>query len=127
VNTLWIAAQRSHPKLLELEPATRELAAYMLATAWHNGVPLWISSARRSEDEQRRLVAEGRSRTLNSAHLRGEAFDVDIVGWNRNDVPTWFWSEVLGPFGESLGLVWGGRWTSLRDHAHFELPSRRIA
>ena len=27
----------------------------------------------------------------------------------------------LAPVGESLGLIWGGRWTSIFDAPHFEL------
>ena len=29
--------------------------------------------------------------------------------------------KKLGPIGEQLGLVWGGRWKSLIDIPHFEL------
>ena len=31
----------------------------------------------------------------------------------------------LGAMGESLGLVWGGRWKSIHDYPHFELPEWR--
>lgn len=117
---IWRAAERSWPHLQQLEPATRLRADYMLRVLWHNQVPLWISNSRRTEDEQRRLVASGASRTMNSKHLSGQAFDVDVIGYGRDAIPGYFW-DLLGPFGESLGLVWGGRWPTLRDYGHFEL------
>jgi len=31
----------------------------------------------------------------------------------------------MGAYGESVGLVWGGRWKSIKDYDHFELPNWR--
>jgi peptidoglycan L-alanyl-D-glutamate endopeptidase CwlK len=83
-------------------------------------LPLVITSGRRSTEEQATLLQQGRTKTLQSKHIRGLAFDVDMHGMGRNAVPDWVWSE-LGPLGESLGLTWGGRWTTFRDVGHFEL------
>jgi hypothetical protein len=83
-------------------------------------LPLVITSARRSSAEQARLVQQGRSRTLASRHVLGLAFDVDMLHWNRDAVPRWVWDR-LGPLGESIGLTWGGRWTSFLDVGHFEI------
>lgn len=59
---------------------------------------------------------------MRSRHLTGDAFDVDVLGMNRDDVPEWWWHQ-LGNFAESqLGLRWGGRWKSIRDLGHFEDP-----
>ncbi len=89
------------------------------------GIPIRITSQRRSGDEQRRLYAQGRTEpgpivtwTLNSKHTSGEAFDATIVGAPEyeDDPDAW---EVLGELGEDLGLVWGG---SFGDFGHFELP-----
>lgn len=103
-----------------LTPECAELAVHLVNAARWSGIPLIVTSSRRSVDEQRRLVLAGRSRTLNSAHLRGEAFDVDVAGLGRDFVPGWVW-EALGPYGEALGLVWGGRWRSPFDPGHFEV------
>jgi len=114
---------RSDPTLEhlpQLTPETRDRAVQLLNAARQVGVPLIITSARRSIDEQKRLVETGRSRTLDSAHLRGEAFDVDVMGIRRDDIPRW-WFMALGAYGESLGLIWGGRW-AFYDPGHFELP-----
>jgi peptidoglycan L-alanyl-D-glutamate endopeptidase CwlK len=83
------------------------------------GLPIVITSGRRTALEQARLVAAGRSTTMQSRHLTGQAFDVDLYGVARNRVPAWIWNSI-GPFGEQLGLKWGGRWVSFRDVGHFE-------
>ncbi|MEA3482770.1 MAG: M15 family metallopeptidase [Pseudomonadota bacterium] len=86
------------------------------------GVPLWISSSTRTLSRQQQLVAAGASRTLRSKHLTGHAFDVDVLGFGRDEVPLWWWGQ-LAALGAQLGLVNGGRFTGLPDWGHFE--SRR--
>lgn len=108
--------------LPQLTAETRDRAVQLINAARDVGVPLIITSSRRSVEEQRRLVEAGRSRTMQSAHLRGEAFDVDVMGLKRDDIPRW-WFSALGAYGESLGLIWGGRW-SFYDPGHFELDRR---
>jgi hypothetical protein len=83
-------------------------------------LPVVVTSGRRNEQQQRQLVQAGRSQTLQSKHLRGLAFDVDLFRYGRDAVPRWVWDE-LGPLGESFGLQWGGRWKSFVDVGHFEI------
>ncbi len=105
-----------------LEPWTRNAAEWLIWATRTAGYPVIISSARRSKDEQARLVAAGRSRTLSSKHLKGQAFDIDISGMGRDQVPRWFW-DLIGPWAETnLGLRWGGRFSSIYDPGHFETP-----
>jgi len=51
--------------------------------------------------------------------LSGLAFDVDVFGFGRDEIPLW-WFYQLGALGEQLGFRWGGRWSGLRDYGHFE-------
>jgi peptidoglycan LD-endopeptidase CwlK len=108
--------------LANLVPKVRTPATYLVIAARNAGVPLIITSSRRTTWEQVRLYLAGRTRTLNSAHLRGEAFDIDVVGWQRDAIPTPFW-DAVGEYGEGLGLAWGGRFKSIYDPGHFELRS----
>jgi len=85
------------------------------------GFPLQITSSVRTRADQEAFFASGASATLQSKHLIGEAFDVDIHGYARDEVPLWFWYE-LGYFGEWIGFRWGGRWSDPFDLAHFENP-----
>lgn len=106
--------------LESLQPACAQRALELVNAAREAGWPVWISSSIRSEAEQRALVAAGRSRTMSSKHITGLAFDVDVLGLRRDDVPMPF-LRALGAYGEALGLRWGGRWTRPFDPGHFEL------
>ena len=104
-----------------LLPSVRGRADVLIGAAWAAGIPLYISAARRTVSEQQRLVAAGASKTLNSYHLLGRAFDVDVVGWGRDDVPRDIWNS-LGTFAtRQLGLRWGGNFKGFFDAGHFEL------
>jgi len=107
--------------LAVLSPDIQMAAYYLVLIVRNAGIPLKITSSTRTSSEQASLVRAGRSTTLNSKHLMGQAFDVDIHGWNRDDIPLW-WFTQLGQLGEQLGLRWGGRWSGFRDYGHFENP-----
>lgn len=105
--------------LRRLDPSIQLGAIQMVTHVRQIGVPLTVTSSRRTSEEQRLLVRAGRSRTLASKHLSGLAFDVDVYGFSRDEIPLW-WFYQLGALGEQLGFRWGGRWTGLRDYGHFE-------
>lgn len=104
-----------------LSPDIQDAAWWLVYVVRSAGVPLQITSSVRSRAEQAQIVQAGRSQTLQSKHLIGQAFDVDVHGYGRDQIPLW-WFEQLGWLGEYLGLRWGGRWTSLKDYGHFENP-----
>jgi len=107
-----------------LSPEIQDAAFWLVYVVRSAGFPLQITSTLRTRQEQSALVAAGRSRTTASLHLTGQAFDVDVHGYGRDQVPVWFWQQV-GQLGELLGLFWGGRWQGLRDYGHFENPRSR--
>jgi len=104
-----------------LSPDIQDAAFWMVYLVRNAGIPLQISSSVRTRQEQQRLFRIGATRTLQSLHLQGQAFDVDIHGYGRDEIPLWFW-EQLGWLGEYLGFRWGGRFSSLKDYGHFENP-----
>jgi len=104
-----------------LSPDIALSAWYLVAIVREAGFPLQITSSLRSREEQASLVRAGSSRRLLSKHLVGQAFDVDLHGIARDQIPMWFWSE-LGWLGEYLGFRWGGRWSDPWDPGHFENP-----
>lgn len=120
---LWLAYQRTLPQWATLDDEAKDVAAALLNAAWAEGIPLWIQSARRSEEEQRRLVEAGRSLTMRSKHLRGRAFDLDVIGYARRDVPLAFWEQVARWLDATFPgrVIWGGTFRTLRDFGHFEL------
>ena len=85
-----------------------------------------VINTRRTHDEQLLNLAKGTSWVQHSRHEDGLAIDVcpwdqynlhgpDKLQWDGSD-PVW---ARLGAIGESLGLIWGGRWIQ-RDLGHFE-------
>ena len=68
----FIFSKRSETQLRSLRP---ELARVARLALRKSRVDFTIISARRTIEEQRRLVAMGKSRTLRSRHLKGEALD----------------------------------------------------
>lgn len=86
----------------------------------------------RTEAEQRRLVAEGLSRTMNSKHLTGKAIDLAPypIDWNNTKRFYYFAGMVLA-IAKDMGLKvrWGGDWSmdndlddqKFIDLVHFEL------
>lgn len=86
---------------------------------------LKITSGRRTQEEQDKLYAQGRTTpgpivtwTRNSNHISGKAFDIAFSG--KDPYPKNFNWEILGKLGESVGLKWGGRWKT-PDNPHFEI------
>ena len=106
--------------LEQLDESIAPLAYQFINGLRQAGVPAWISSGRRSRNAEAKYVAAGRSSTMHSKHITGQAFDFDVVGYGRDQLPSW-WLQAVGEFGESLGLTWGGRWTSPHDPGHFQV------
>jgi len=104
-----------------LSPDIQLAAFYLVLWVREAGFPLQISSSVRSRAEQASLFRAGLSQTTASKHLTGQAFDVDVHGYGRDEVPLWFW-QALGQLGEYIGFRWGGRFGNLKDYGHFENP-----
>lgn len=87
-----------------------------------------ISEGMRNAERQAQLVAEGKSQTMNSKHLTGDAVDIHVVG--PDGKPNWDF-EAYRPIADAakaeaaaLGIpnfVWGGDWKTLKDGVHFQI------
>jgi peptidoglycan L-alanyl-D-glutamate endopeptidase CwlK len=115
-------------KLDDLHEDFRRIVFEFLARLVESDIHVRVIDTLRSPEEQADNIARGVSWTPNSKHLTGRAIDVcpyalysqsgpDKLNWDAND-PIW---QRIGEIGESLGLVWGGRWTK-RDMGHLEMP-----
>lgn len=89
-----------------------------------------VTDGKRTMAEQKKFVAQGKSKTLKSRHLSGKAVDVmcyiDGKGtWNTR-IYTQLSKHILA-VAKKLGiaLVWGGTWKSFPDYVHFELDKKR--
>ena len=114
-------------KLDDLSPEFKPLAIELLARCVEARIPIFVIDTLRTPAEHAENLRSGRSWTIRSKHLDGDAIDVAPLqeyvlhgpakaNWNAND-PVW---QKIGAIGESLGLRWGGRWKQ-RDMGHFEL------
>lgn len=115
-----------HPQLIVL-------ADKLVAEGKNQGLIIKIGECFRSAAEQDALYAQGRTTPGNivtyakgssysSMHQWGVAFDIirnDGRGAYENGDG---WFDKAGKIGKSLGLEWGGDWTSPVDKPHFQLP-----
>lgn len=93
-------------------------------------VDFTVTDGLRTVERQRVLVAQGKSKTMNSRHLTGHAVDVAAISGGKVD---WSWSKyesiarAFKQAADELGIpiVWGGDWTSFKDGPHFELDRRK--
>ncbi len=100
--------------LADLNPAIQEEAWELINAARLSGIPLMIISGRRTAVQNRAVGGAPLSR-----HLSGRAFDVQVLGYSRDQLPYEWWRS-LGGFAElQLGLRWGGRFLD-RDVNHFD-------
>lgn len=117
----------------ELHPRLQVKVAALKAACEAQGLKIGISECLRTVAEQDALYAKGRTTSgsivtnakgssYSSMHQWGVAFDFyrnDGTGaYNDSDG---FFTNV-GRIGKSIGLEWGGDWTSIKDKPHFQLP-----
>jgi hypothetical protein len=127
-NTQRKARNRVHLRNLprEFQRKVRAIIADLEGWAWR---PLIVESVR-TREQQRRKVAAGVSRTMNSKHIRqrdgcAHAVDIACVGIYWNDTMPGFapFRLMLGRSAETHNCRWGGRWHSYGpwgDFAHVE-------
>lgn len=117
-------------RIARLHPRLRSQARQLLSLAAARGIDLRVVSGLRTYEEQAALYAQGRTapgsivtnaRPGESWHNFGLA--LDVVPWEngRLNWNTTRWAEI-GALGKSIGLQWGGDWTSLVDKPHFQAP-----
>lgn len=114
----------------QILPEVKEIEEELLKKCAESGYDVKIVCDIRTVEEQNRLYAQGRTSrgsivtnangsSYESYHQWGLAFDFchKTLGYNVDDS---FWLGV-GAIGKSLGLEWGGDWTSFVDRPHLQL------
>lgn len=127
VGKVTLESLKKKPSLAKwgLSPECERLAIQFLELCQQKGYNLKITSGYRSQEEQNKLYAQGRTTkgkivtwTLNSKHTSRRAFDIAFIG--STPYPKNFDWKKIGITGENLGLKWGGRFKQ-KDLVHFEL------
>ena len=124
-----------------LHPRLQAKAALLKEECKKQGISILFSECLRTKAEQDALYAQGRTApgnivtnakgsTYSSQHQWGIAIDfyinmdVDGDGDKRDDAfnnSTGLFERV-GAIAKSIGLGWGGDWTSIKDRPHLYLP-----
>jgi peptidoglycan LD-endopeptidase CwlK len=107
-----------------------EVAKHAHQLATEKGLQFRITEGLRTIETQREYVKRGASRTMNSRHLTGHAFDfVPIVAGKVNWKWPAFWPLVevfeLAAYELGVEIECGARWTKFADGPHIEL-SRKV-
>jgi LysM repeat protein len=122
-------------RLSTLHPVVAARGRTLVELAAHAGFAVLVTQGLRTWKEQDILYAKGRkvppvgkkfivtnAKGGHSWHNFGLAFDIvilDAVGkadWNTKH-PGW---KKVGTLGKTVGLEWGGDWTSFKDYPHFQ-------
>lgn len=127
--------QLSEERLQPVHPSLAARVRTMLDLCAARGLPILVTQGLRTWEEQDQLYAKGRTKAPigkkyvvtnakggQSYHNFGLAIDIvilDSIGkadWDTNH-PGW---RSAAQVGKSLGLEWGGDWTSFKDLPHFQ-------
>ena len=125
----------------DVHPRLQKKVAQLIELCKKNGITIGITECFRTVQEQNALYAQGRTTpghivtnasgtSYRSMHQWGVAFDfclrmdVDKDGSISDDAfnDSTGLFEKVGALGKTLGLEWGGDWTSIKDRPHFQLP-----
>jgi len=122
LNATSIARMRGvDPNLIALAKKAREISP----------IPFEITEGLRTKERQRYLVKTGKSRTMNSYHLRGKAIDFVAmpggkVSWDLKDYKT-IVEKAFKPAAKALGLTnkitYGLYWKSIVDGPHVQIET----
>tara|TARA_R110000824_G_scaffold327605_1_gene514459 strand:- start:278 stop:643 length:366 start_codon:yes stop_codon:yes gene_type:complete len=113
----------SNKSLQKLDGIHPDMVAVVKLAISLTGQDFSVGEGLRSVSRQKKLVATGKSTTMNSRHITGHA--VDLFPYPLS----WDW-EYFYPIADAMkaaakeldtDLEWGGDWESFPDGPHFQL------
>lgn len=111
-----IKLQGVHPDLIKVVRKADEM-----------GGRFHITCGLRTIEEQKALVAAGKSRTMKSRHLTGHAVDFvaltdDGITYDESDMTAVARKFKAAAADIGIPIEWGGDWKSFQDTPHVQLP-----
>ncbi|MEF4813635.1 M15 family metallopeptidase [Escherichia coli] len=97
-----------------------ELVKVVLLAASICPIDIWVIEGLRTVERQRQLVAEGKSKTMNSRHITGNAVDLwDGKSWDKKDFKPII--DAMEEAGRRLGVKLTGGYTWGWDYPHWQI------
>ena len=90
----------------------------LLLEAKARGYKVRFGEALRTPEQQQLYMQSGRTKTMNSMHLKKCAFDLHFIDPKGNLC----YPQELGDYWEKLNTLnqWGGNWKTFKDQPHFQ-------
>lgn len=95
----------------------------LISFIWQQGFDVTFGEVARTVEQQRLYVQSGRSKTMNSYHLKRLAIDLNIFDRATGElIYDKKRLQSIGDYWETLHPQnsWGGNWGSFKDLPHFE-------
>lgn len=120
-----ILKEADEKKLLGVNP---DLVGVVREAAEITDIYFIVAEGLRSKERQKKLLAEGKSKTMNSKHIVGKAVDLYPTDKTRTRID---WtntafkklSDTMKHAAKNCGIeiTWGGDWKTFIDKPHFEI------
>lgn len=126
---MFTLSKTSKARLVGVHP---ELVRVIMRALEISPIDFTVLEGLRTVERQRKLVAQGASKTMNSRHITGHAVDLapflDTDGDGDQEI-SWAWphyhklAPVIKQAAKDCGvaITWGGDWKSFKDGPHWEL------
>ena len=114
--------------LLRLKGVDPKLVEVVKAAAQISPIPFQVTEGLRTRERQAYLVKTGKSKTMNSYHLKGKAVDLVAmpggdVSWNLADYKTLNVAMQKAAKKAGVTITWGGTWKSIVDGVHWQIEA----
>lgn len=117
-------SQASYGKMAGVHPALIVVAGLALTLS---PVDFGVTCGMRTIAEQKKLLAEGKTQTMNSRHLTGHAIDLAAMPDGKLSWDWGYYHQLAVAMKQAASILgvpieWGGDWTTFKDGPHFQLP-----
>lgn len=114
--------------LTRLRGVDDKLVAVVKKASEITEVPFEVTEGLRTRERQAYLVRTGKSKTMNSYHLRGRAVDVVAmpkgkVSWDLADYRKINSAIQKAAKAAGVTITWGGSWKTIIDGPHFQIEA----
>lgn len=112
--------------IVRMQGVDPRLVGVVKAAAEISDVPFQVSEGLRTRERQAYLVKTGKSKTMNSYHLRGKAVDLVAmpageVSWNLADYRRINAAVQKAAKAAGVTITWGGTWKTIIDGPHWQI------